>query len=190
MAWPILVASGLVDEGDDDARARLGRVLKIMGARIGHLNDIPRYCAAYFSDDYELDAEAAADFDDTARAHMARLADAMEKVEGFDASSAEAALRGITIEAAYSLRLEDEIGSIEPGKRANLTILKDNPLTVDPMKIKDVKIWGTVMEGRILPVGKAERKASLEPSPDGSGQPATAFTYAALDHALKVAHGH
>ncbi len=35
--------------------------------------------------------------------------------------TAEDALRGVTIEAAYSLKLEDEIGTIVPGKRANFT---------------------------------------------------------------------
>jgi predicted amidohydrolase YtcJ len=49
---------------------------------------------------------------------------------------AEGALRGVTIDAAFSLKLEDELGSIVPGKRANLTVLEDNLLTVDPMKIK------------------------------------------------------
>ena len=63
------------------------------------------------------------------------------------------ALRAVTIEAAYSLQLENEIGSIEPGKLANFTILSDNPITVDPMDIKNIAIWGTVLEGRLQPVG-------------------------------------
>jgi len=62
------------------------------------------------------------------------------------------ALKAVTIDAAYSLQLEKEVGSIEPGKLANFTILGDNPVTSDPMKIKDIKIWGTVDEGRVLPV--------------------------------------
>ena len=39
----------------------------------------------------------------------------------------EEALRGVTIEAAYSLKLEDEVGTIAPGKRANLTTLMRTP---------------------------------------------------------------
>ena len=62
--------------------------------------------------------------------------------------SIEQALRGVTIEAAYSLKLEDEVGTISPGKRANFTVLADNPLTADPMTIKDIAVWGTVMEGQ------------------------------------------
>ncbi len=62
------------------------------------------------------------------------------------------ALKAVTLDAAYSLRLENEIGSIVPGKLANFTILGESPLTVDPGKIKDIPVWGTVHEGRILPV--------------------------------------
>jgi hypothetical protein len=99
----------------------------------------------------------------------------------------EDALRGATIEAAYSLKLEDEIGTISPGKRANLTILDANPLTVDATEIRNIGVWGTVMEGRKLPAGEAERKASLELR--GVPQATLEFTEAALHHALTVAHG-
>ena len=66
--------------------------------------------------------------------------------------SAERALRAVTLDAAYSLRMEDEVGSIIPGKFANLTILTENPLTVLPKDIGEIEIWGTVHEGRILPL--------------------------------------
>ena len=102
--------------------------------------------------------------------------------------SAEQALRGVTIEAAYSLKLENELGTISPGKRANLTILKDNPLSVGPAEIRSIAVWGTVMEGRKVPAGKSEKRASVEPSFGGPSQ--HAFTHAALDHALKVVHAH
>ena len=62
------------------------------------------------------------------------------------------ALKAVTLDAAYSMQLEKEVGSIVSGKLANFTILADNPLTVDPMKIKDIRVWGTVHEGRVIPV--------------------------------------
>jgi predicted amidohydrolase YtcJ len=65
------------------------------------------------------------------------------------------ALKAVTIEAAYSLQMEDDAGSIVPGKLANFTILAENPLTVDPVKVKDIAVWGTVSEGRVLPVKRA-----------------------------------
>lgn len=101
--------------------------------------------------------------------------------------TAEEALRGVTIEAAYSLKLENDIGTISPGKRANLTILDANPLSVDAMEIRDIGVWGTVMEGRVLPAGSAERKASLDLP--GESEVEREFTEAALHHALTVAHG-
>ncbi len=75
--------------------------------------------------------------------------------------SREAALRAVTIDAAYALRLEKEVGSIEPGKRASFTVLDANPLTVPAATIKDVKVWGTVHEGRIFPVAPATPGARL-----------------------------
>jgi predicted amidohydrolase YtcJ len=102
--------------------------------------------------------------------------------------TAEAALRGVTIEAAYSLKLENEVGSITPGKRANLTILADNPLTVAADRIKDIKVWGTVMEGRVLPVDRAMKKTQRDMT--GETRLAEAFAADALDHALKVIHAH
>ncbi|ADV46528.1 amidohydrolase [Nitratifractor salsuginis] len=63
-----------------------------------------------------------------------------------------AALRAVTIEGAYSWRMEKEFGSIEAGKLANFTILEENPLTVESRKIKDIAVWGTVLEGKVLPV--------------------------------------
>lgn len=74
-----------------------------------------------------------------------------------------AALKAVTLDAAYSLRMEKDVGSIEPGKLANFTILADNPLTVEPTKIKDIRIWGTVNEGRVLQVKRSpERQAATD----------------------------
>jgi predicted amidohydrolase YtcJ len=72
--------------------------------------------------------------------------------------SREGALRAVTLDAAYSLKMETEIGSITTGKLANFTILADNPVTCDPLKIKDIAVWGTVHEGRILPVRRTENE--------------------------------
>jgi hypothetical protein len=65
------------------------------------------------------------------------------------------ALRAVTIDAAQSLRLEVETGSIAPGKYANFTILEDDPFAVPPEAIKDIRVWGTVREGRVYPVPEA-----------------------------------
>jgi predicted amidohydrolase YtcJ len=63
------------------------------------------------------------------------------------------ALRAVTIEAAWSLGLEDEIGTIAPGKRADFTVLERDPREVPPETLKDIPVWGTVFEGRPRPLG-------------------------------------
>jgi len=68
--------------------------------------------------------------------------------------SVEEALKAVTIGAAYSLRLEDTVGSLQPGKFANLTILDESPYEVDPDLIKDIGIWGTMLEGIVYPISK------------------------------------
>lgn len=64
------------------------------------------------------------------------------------------AMKAITISAARTLNLENDIGSIEAGKTANFTILKENPFKVDPMLIKDITVLATVYKGK-LHVNKA-----------------------------------
>lgn len=77
------------------------------------------------------------------------------------------ALKAVTLEAAYSLRMENEVGSIVPGKLANFTVLGDNPVTCEPQKIKDLPVWGTVHEGRVLPAKRAgAAQTSLGPRLD------------------------
>ena len=61
--------------------------------------------------------------------------------------SAYDALKGITINAAYAYFEEDSKGSIKEGKRADLVVLDANPLKVDPMAIKDIKILETIKDG-------------------------------------------
>lgn len=68
--------------------------------------------------------------------------------------SVDAALRAVTIEAAYSWRKEDHIGSIAPGKIANFTVLTEDPYAVPPGRLKDIPVWGTVFEGKVYPVAR------------------------------------
>jgi predicted amidohydrolase YtcJ len=64
--------------------------------------------------------------------------------------SAADALHAATLGAAWQIKLDHDIGSIEAGKLADFTVLEDDPLTVDPMTIKDIGVWGTVVGGRIF----------------------------------------
>lgn len=60
------------------------------------------------------------------------------------------ALKAITINAAYQNKEEDIKGTIEEGKLADFVILSDNPLTCDPMTIKDIEVLETIKEGKTL----------------------------------------
>ena len=61
--------------------------------------------------------------------------------------TAEQALRAVTIEAAWSLGLEDEIGSIEVGKRANFTIVGVNPMILPGESWGAIPIKGVMLDG-------------------------------------------
>lgn len=71
-----------------------------------------------------------------------------ERVSAYDA------LRMMTVNAAYLLHRDHEIGSIRPGKRADFTVLGENPLEVDPMTIKDIAVQATILGGRVFPVAR------------------------------------
>jgi len=64
------------------------------------------------------------------------------------------ALYAITIGAAYTLKLDGEIGSIEAGKHADFAVLEDDPTEVSDSELKDIRIWGTVQAGRIFDAAK------------------------------------
>ncbi len=64
--------------------------------------------------------------------------------------TAEQALRAVTIDAAYSIERENDIGSIKAGKSADLTVLNDDPLDVDPREIRNLRIVGTIFAGRLV----------------------------------------
>jgi predicted amidohydrolase YtcJ len=55
------------------------------------------------------------------------------------------ALRAVTIDAAWQVFMDDQVGSIEPGKRADLVVLSDNPLTAVDMR--SIKVDRTVIDG-------------------------------------------
>ena len=64
------------------------------------------------------------------------------------------AFRMVTIDAAYTLGVEDKLGSIETGKFADFTVLETDPLKVPVENIRDVKVWGTVLGGKVQPTSE------------------------------------
>ncbi len=73
------------------------------------------------------------------------------RVQGeYEKIPVEDALHAITLGAAYTLKLDGEIGSIEAGKRADLAVLEDDPTEIGGENLKDVRVWGTVQGGRVF----------------------------------------
>ena len=60
------------------------------------------------------------------------------------------ALKAVTSDAAYQYFEESTKGTIEVGKLADLAILSDNPLTIDPAKILDIRVLETIKEGKTV----------------------------------------
>lgn len=61
------------------------------------------------------------------------------------------AIHAITLGAAHQLKMDDEVGSISPHKHADLAILEEDPFTIDPVDLRDVPVWGTMLGGRLFP---------------------------------------
>jgi predicted amidohydrolase YtcJ len=64
--------------------------------------------------------------------------------------SIEDAIKCYTINSAYASFEENIKGSIEVGKLADLIVLSDDILTIDPVKIKDSKVVMTIFDGKII----------------------------------------
>jgi predicted amidohydrolase YtcJ len=58
-----------------------------------------------------------------------------------------AALGAVTRSAAYQIKEEKTKGTLEAGKLADMVVLSANPLKVDPVTIKDIKVLQTLKEG-------------------------------------------
>ncbi|MEP1330575.1 amidohydrolase [Pseudophaeobacter sp.] len=62
--------------------------------------------------------------------------------------SVESAIRAMTSEAAWQLFSDHEVGSLEPGKLADMVILDQDPRDVVPDEIKKINVLETWMDGR------------------------------------------
>lgn len=78
-----------------------------------------------------------------------------------EAVTAFQAMKMITIDAAYTLGVEDKVGSIEAGKYADFTVLEDDPQTVPALKIKDILVHATVLGGKVFLVSETKKPRLL-----------------------------
>ncbi|MFT5033144.1 MAG: putative amidohydrolase YtcJ, partial [Bacteroidia bacterium] len=60
----------------------------------------------------------------------------------------ENALRAMTIDAAWQIHREQELGSLAPGKLADFIVLDKNPLSIKPDNLRDLRVEATYIGGR------------------------------------------
>jgi predicted amidohydrolase YtcJ len=63
------------------------------------------------------------------------------------------ALHAMTLGAAYMLKMDHEVGSLEAGKYADLAVLADDPFDCGPESLRDVEVRGSVVGGTHFPAG-------------------------------------
>lgn len=62
--------------------------------------------------------------------------------------SVDDAIRAVTIDAAYQMMSDHEVGSLEAGKLADFVVLEKNPRTTAPAQIADIKVLETWVGGK------------------------------------------
>jgi predicted amidohydrolase YtcJ len=89
-----------------------------------------------------------------AGAHITRATRDGAPVHPEQALSPYDALEAVTLDAARVLGLEEELGSIAPGKRADFTVLERSPLATPGEDWASIGVWGVVLEGEKRPLTK------------------------------------
>lgn len=82
------------------------------------------------------------------RTAVTRRARGGEAIAPEEAITAEQALRAVTIDAAWHLFAEDRVGSLSPGKFADLTVVDANPLTINPDDLDRIEVLETWLSGK------------------------------------------
>ena len=67
-----------------------------------------------------------------------------------EAVTVMAALRAMTVDAAWQLGMEKKLGTLEVGKYADLAVLDKNPLSVSPDKIREIRVLRTYVAGAAI----------------------------------------
>jgi len=84
---------------------------------------------------------------------------ARQTIEGNEGIATEqlsraAALKAVTIDAAFVIGQEADLGSIRAGKIADFTVLSDDPLTVELDQLREIQVIATIFAGNAYPVSR------------------------------------
>lgn len=133
----------LVRWGEERAR-RVYRPLSLLktGARVTFGTDWP--AAGYYSTFKPLEAIQIG----TTRQEL-RKPDGGILPPGAERLSIAQLIRGYTLDAAYQVRLDDRVGSIEVGKQADLIVLEKDLFEVPPAEIAATRVLLTMMNGKV-----------------------------------------
>ena len=80
--------------------------------------------------------------------------DSVAPKESDRVSSLGEMLLAYTRNGAFMLRVEDDLGSIEPGKLADMIVLEQDPFEVDTYDLHKIEVWMTMLDGRVVYEGE------------------------------------
>ena len=98
---------------------------------------------------------------------------ALNPHEAIDLASA---IRAMTLDSAYVMNQETSVGSIEPGKRADMIVIDKNLFDIAATEISSSKVRLTVFDGRVVydaatdPTGEAAIESQTKVELDLSGE--------------------
>jgi predicted amidohydrolase YtcJ len=58
------------------------------------------------------------------------------------------ALRGFTLDAAWAGFMDAEVGALAPGRRADFTVLSEDPVGSEPARLRQARVLATFVDGR------------------------------------------
>lgn len=99
-----------------------------------------------------------------------------EPLAPHEAVDLSAALKAMTLDSAYLMNLEDEVGSIEVGRRADLIVLSQNLFEIPAADIDSTTVHLTLFDGEVVfdaetgPVGETAIEHRYDVELDFSGE--------------------
>jgi hypothetical protein len=87
------------------------------------------------------------------------------------------ALKAKTLWSAYQHFEESTKASIEAGKVADLVVLSDNPMTIEPAKIVNIKVLETIKSGKSIYKRPAQSPSQLSGTRNGTELSSAVFTH-------------